>query len=178
CVVNLISELQEQMCRFQEEISSRIQEKQALERREAQQGAGQAPGQGPRPGSAALSLCLSGPDPGDCRVHGGQSVHDLVQEVKLLRNKVDELEEEKSHYERKLRVTKVEIGELQELLSCKDSEIHSLHNRLVARESTLNNNAGKDQEFQKLKRGMESLLASNDEKDRHIEELTTLLGHY
>jgi hypothetical protein len=69
-----------------------------------------------------------------------------------------------------------------------------------------------DQEFQKLKRGMESLLASNDEKvrgaavvrgtyrtqmsflprwltvvccvsvfteqDRHIEELTTLLGHY
>ncbi|CAL8234445.1 unnamed protein product [Boreogadus saida] len=25
---------------------------------------------------------------------------------------------------------------------------------------------------------MESLLASNDEKDRHIEELTTLLGHY
>ena len=32
---------------------------------------------------------------------------DLVQEVSQLRNKVDELEEEKSNYERKLRVTKV-----------------------------------------------------------------------
>lgn len=30
-MVNLISELQEQMCRFQEEISTRIQEKRALE---------------------------------------------------------------------------------------------------------------------------------------------------
>ncbi|XP_030221207.1 liprin-beta-2b isoform X11 [Gadus morhua] len=103
---------------------------------------------------------------------------DLVQEVTQLRNKVEELEDEKSNYERKLRVTKVAIGELQEMLSSKDNEIHSLHNRLMARESTLNNNGGKDQEFQKLKRGMESLLASNDEKDRHIEELTTLLGHY
>ncbi|CAL8262423.1 unnamed protein product [Merluccius merluccius] len=190
CVVNLISELQEQMCRFQEEISNRIQEKQALERREAQQRdvvAGQARAMSPKTGSAGSDLCLSGPDPGDCWVHGGQS--DLVQEVKHLRNKVDELEEEKSHYERKLRVTKVEIGTLQELLSSKDTEIHSLHNRLMARESSLNNNGGKEeeyikqllekyQEFQKLKRGMESLLASNDEKDRHIEELTTLLGHY
>ncbi|CAL8357302.1 unnamed protein product [Lota lota] len=181
CVVNLISELQEQMCRFQEEISNRIQEKQALEKREAQQGdagAGLAQAMSPEAGSAGSDLCLSGLDPGDCWVYGGQSVHDLVQEVKQLRNKVDDLEEEKSDYERKLRVTKVAIGELQELLSSKDNEIHSLHNRLMARESTLNNNGGKDQEFQKLKRGMESLLASNEEKDRHIEELTTLLGHY
>ena len=32
---------------------------------------------------------------------------DLVQEVTQLRNKVEELEDEKSNYERKLRVTKV-----------------------------------------------------------------------
>lgn len=38
CVVNLISELQEQMCKFQEEISTRIQEKRALEEKEARQG--------------------------------------------------------------------------------------------------------------------------------------------
>ncbi|KAM7396270.1 hypothetical protein PAMP_019324 [Pampus punctatissimus] len=35
-----------------------------------------------------------------------------------------------------------------------------------------------DQEYQRLKVGMESLLASNDEKDRRIEELTILLGQY
>ncbi|XP_034390072.1 liprin-beta-2b isoform X10 [Cyclopterus lumpus] len=34
------------------------------------------------------------------------------------------------------------------------------------------------QEYQRLKVGMESLLASNEEKDRHIEELTILLGQY
>uniref|UniRef100_A0A672ZX77 PPFIA binding protein 2 n=1 Tax=Sphaeramia orbicularis TaxID=375764 RepID=A0A672ZX77_9TELE len=43
CVVNLISELQEQMCRFQEEISSRIQEKRALEEREARGSRAQSP---------------------------------------------------------------------------------------------------------------------------------------
>ncbi|GAA6109944.1 liprin-beta-2b isoform X1 [Tachysurus ichikawai] len=32
--------------------------------------------------------------------------------------------------------------------------------------------------MQRLKIGMESLLAANDEKDRHIEELTALLGQY
>ena len=42
-----------------------------------------------------------------------------------------------------LSLTQVAIGELQELLSSKDNEIHSLHNRLMARESTLNNNGGK-----------------------------------
>uniref|UniRef100_A0A8D3CC94 SAM domain-containing protein n=1 Tax=Scophthalmus maximus TaxID=52904 RepID=A0A8D3CC94_SCOMX len=35
-----------------------------------------------------------------------------------------------------------------------------------------------DQEYHRLKVGMESLLASNDEKDRRIEELTALIGQY
>ena len=77
-MVNLISELQEQMCRFQEEISTRIQEKQALERREAQQGAtgaSLARAVSPEAGSAGPDLCLSSPDPGNRWVHGGQSVH-------------------------------------------------------------------------------------------------------
>lgn len=68
-MVNLISELQEQMCRFQEEISTRIQEKRALEEREARQG---EPRSRPNalPGSDAR---LSGPD---SRSHnGGQTVH-------------------------------------------------------------------------------------------------------
>lgn len=76
CVVNLISELQEQMCRFQEEISTRIQEKRALEEMEAQQGKPsgvQAQGQ-------SLQVGLAGSDPSlsgfDARMHnGGQTVH-------------------------------------------------------------------------------------------------------
>ncbi|XP_078139093.1 liprin-beta-2b isoform X9 [Centroberyx gerrardi] len=103
---------------------------------------------------------------------------DLLQEVKHLKSKVEELEGEKSQYERKLRATKAEISELQQLLASKDAEIECLQNQLLARGGTANDDAERDQEFQRLKVGMESLLASNDEKDRHIEELTILLGQY
>ncbi|XP_070686733.1 liprin-beta-2b [Pempheris klunzingeri] len=179
CVVNLISELQEQMCRFQEEISTRIQEKRALEEREAQQGepsGSQAQGHSPQVGLAGSDLSQSG---SDAWMHnGGQTVHDLLQEVKWLKSKVEELEGEKGQYERKLRGTKAEISELQQLLASKDAEIECLQTQLLARGGTANDSAERDQEYQRLKVGMESLLASNDEKDRRIEELTILLGQY
>ncbi|XP_068458916.1 liprin-beta-2b isoform X2 [Clinocottus analis] len=222
CVVNLISELQEQMCRFQEEIGTRIQEKRALEEMEAQQGearGGQTQGLGPRAGLAGSD---QRPSASEGRRHnGGQTVHDLLQEVKQLKSRVEELEGEKGHYERKLRATKLsisyslhvcyqslmtqlsslkltvehtqlekqhweerwrgaqaEISELQQLLASKDAEMESLQTQLLARGSAANGSAEKDQEYQRLKVGMESLLASNEEKDRRIEELTVLLGQY
>ncbi|XP_019216352.1 liprin-beta-2b isoform X13 [Oreochromis niloticus] len=145
---------------------------------------------------------------------------DLQQEVKQLKSKVDELEGEKSQYERKLRATKslmtqlsslkltvehtqlekqhweerwrsaqAEISELQQLLASKDAEIECLQTQLLARGGSANDNAEREevyikhlinkyQEYQRLKVGMESLLASNDEKDRRIEELTILLSQY
>uniref|UniRef100_UPI0037E6F891 liprin-beta-2b isoform X1 n=2 Tax=Semicossyphus pulcher TaxID=241346 RepID=UPI0037E6F891 len=179
CVVNLISELQEQMCRFQEEISTRIQEKRALEEKESQQGeptGSQAKGHSPQVGLASSDLSLSG---SDVQIrNGGQTVHDLLQELQQLKSKVEELEGEKGQYERKLRGTKAEIAELQQLLASKDAEIECLQTQLLARGGTANDNAERDQEYQRLKVGMESLLASNDEKDRRIEELTILLGQY
>uniref|UniRef100_A0A3Q3GVV1 PPFIA binding protein 2 n=1 Tax=Labrus bergylta TaxID=56723 RepID=A0A3Q3GVV1_9LABR len=103
---------------------------------------------------------------------------DLIQEVRQLKSKVGELEGEKGQYERKLRGTKAEIAELQQILSSKDTEIECLQTQLLTRGGTANDNAERDQEYQRLKVGMESLLASNDEKDRRIEELTVLLGQY
>ncbi|XP_061533237.1 liprin-beta-2b isoform X8 [Phycodurus eques] len=103
---------------------------------------------------------------------------DLLQEVKQLKNKVDDLESEKGEYERQLRVTKAEISDLQQLLASKDAEIECLQTQLLARGSAANDNAERDHEYQRLKAGMESLLASNDEKTRRIEELTNLLGQY
>ncbi|KAK9517282.1 hypothetical protein VZT92_025165 [Zoarces viviparus] len=179
CVVNLISDLQEQMCRFQEEISTRIQEKRALEEREAQQGearGSQPQGLIPQAGLAGSDLRLSG---SDARMHnGGQTVHDLLQEVSQLKSRVEELEGEKGQYERKLRATKAEMSELQQLVASKDAEIECLQTQLLARGSTANDNTERDHEYQRLKVGMESLLASNEEKDRRIEELTILLGQY
>ncbi|XP_029290311.1 liprin-beta-2b isoform X2 [Cottoperca gobio] len=230
CVVNLISDLQEQMCRFQEEISTRIQEKRALEEKEAQQGEPSGSQTQGQPGLAISELSLSGSD--TRMFNGGQTVHDLLQEVKQLKSKVEDLEGEKGQYERKLRATKLsisyslhvcyqslmtqlsslkltvehtqlekqhweerwrstqaEISELQQLLASKDTEIECLQTQLLATGGTANDNTEKEevyikqlinkyQEYERLKMGMESLLASNDEKDRRIEELTTLLGQY
>ncbi|XP_068458927.1 liprin-beta-2b isoform X12 [Clinocottus analis] len=157
------------------------------------------------------------PDPADTEQNKAE---DLLQEVKQLKSRVEELEGEKGHYERKLRATKslmtqlsslkltvehtqlekqhweerwrgaqAEISELQQLLASKDAEMESLQTQLLARGSAANGSAEKEevyieqlinkyQEYQRLKVGMESLLASNEEKDRRIEELTVLLGQY
>ncbi|XP_041694200.1 liprin-beta-2b isoform X1 [Coregonus clupeaformis] len=184
CVVNLISELQEQMCRFQEEIHTRIMEKRAMEARgeaQGESGAREAHDQNPDVG-------LGGSDVDEfcCRC-GGQN--GLLQELRLLKSKVDVLEVEKSQYERKLKATKTEISDLQQILASKDSEIEGLQRQLVSRGPMTNENpervevfrrllTDKYQEFQRLKMGMETLLAANDEKDRHIEELTVLLRQY
>ncbi|XP_029697532.1 liprin-beta-2b isoform X6 [Takifugu rubripes] len=117
-----------------------------------------------------------------------KKAEDLLQEVKQLKQKVEELEGEKGQYERKLRGTKAEISELQQILASKDAEIECLRSQLLARCGPANDNTEREevyvqqlitryQEYQRLKEGMESLLASNEEKDRRIEELTVLLGH-
>ncbi|XP_071199606.1 liprin-beta-2-like [Salvelinus alpinus] len=224
CVVNLISELQEQMCRFQEEIHTRIMEKRAMEA-QGESGARKAYDQCPDVG-------LDGSDVEEfcCRC-GGQN--GFLQELRFLKSKVDELEGEKSQYEKKLKATKLsisyslhvcyqsllsklsslkltvehtqvekqhweerwrtaqaEIADLQQMLASKDSAIEGLQSQLVSRGPMTNENperveevyrrqlTDKYQELQRLKMGMESLVATNYEKDRHIEELTLLLGQY
>ncbi|XP_059392640.1 liprin-beta-2b isoform X10 [Carassius carassius] len=181
-VVNLISELQEQMCKFQEEISNRIQEQRALESL-GDNGTQEALDQSPDVGLGA-----SDAEECSCRCRsGGENA--LLQELRLLKSKVEELEGEKSQYERKLKATKTEIAKLQQLLVTKDAEIECLQNQLLSR-GTISNDItereevykrklrDKHQELQRLKTGMETLIAANNQKDRHIEELKLLLGQY
>ncbi|KAM9545005.1 liprin-beta-2 isoform 10-T10 [Salvelinus alpinus] len=170
-VVNLISELQEQMCRFQQEINCRIREK-----------TGQAD-------SSLQKACDTGstdaqnPDQGLACDGGPEEV--ILQELRLLKEKVDHLEDQKSQYERRLKATKAELSDLQQLLLSKNAEIDSLHTQLLARPLSTETSEREDmyrrrlnnkhQELQRLKTGMETLLVANDEKDRRIEELTLLL---
>ncbi|XP_039240235.1 liprin-beta-2 isoform X5 [Pipra filicauda] len=101
----------------------------------------------------------------------------LLQELRHLKIKVEELENERNQYEWKLKATKAEIAQLQEQLALKDAEIERLQSQL-SRTSSYSEVAERDQEVQRLKIGMESLLAANEEKDRRIEELTLLLSQY
>ncbi|XP_032862664.2 liprin-beta-2 isoform X3 [Tyto alba] len=112
----------------------------------------------------------------------------LLQELKHLKIKVEELENERNQYEWKLKATKAEIAQLQEQLALKDAEIERLqsqlsrtssHSEVAEREEVYRRRLKeKHQEVQRLKIGMESLLAANEEKDRRIEELTLLLSQY
>ncbi|NXK79126.1 LIPB2 protein, partial [Amazona guildingii] len=173
-VVNLISELQEQMCRLQLEINSRIQERNSQDRKP------DLTANGPQSSPRSVVETLSQKNCSQC--------NGLLQELRHLKIKVEELENERNQYEWKLKATKAEIAQLQEQLALKDAEIERLqsqlsrtssHSEVAEREEVYRRRLKeKHQEVQRLKIGMESLLAANEEKDRRIEELTLLLSQY
>ncbi|NXD63975.1 LIPB2 protein, partial [Eolophus roseicapillus] len=173
-VVNLISELQEQMCRLQLEINSRIQERNSQDRKP------DLTPNGPQSSPRSVVETLSQKNCSPC--------NGLLQELRHLKIKVEELENERNQYEWKLKATKAEIAQLQEQLALKDAEIERLqcqlsrtssHSEVAEREEVYRRRLKeKHQEVQRLKIGMESLLAANEEKDRRIEELTLLLSQY
>ncbi|XP_045545147.1 liprin-beta-2 isoform X2 [Salmo salar] len=202
-VVNLISELQEQMCRFQQEINCRIWEKTGQADSSPQEACdtGSTEAQNPDQGLACEGSPeevhdsgLEGPPdviPGveNCSSTSekqcccGESV--ILQELRLFKEKVGHLEDQKSQYERRLKATKAQISDLQQLLLSKNAEIDSLHAQLLARPLSTETSEREDmyrrrlnnkhQELQRLKTGMEALLVANDDKDQRIEELTLLL---
>ncbi|KAG7464181.1 hypothetical protein JOB18_006691 [Solea senegalensis] len=101
-----------------------------------------------------------------------------MTQLSSLKLTVEHTQLEKQQWEERWRGAQTEISDLQQLVASKDAEIECLQTQLLARDGSANNNAQRDQEYQRLKAGMESLLASNDEKDRRIEQLTILLGQY
>ncbi|XP_017159589.1 liprin-beta-2 isoform X4 [Poecilia reticulata] len=207
-VVNFISELQEQMCQFQKEINSKIQEKKALEISTDSRFPVVGPTESPEGRSKNFTVSCDGPsgcmqkleetpdrplgnlgegssDAEQLCHCGGERV--LLKELRILKDKVQYLEDQKLQYEKKLKATKAEIGSLQQLLLTKNAEIESLHTQLLARppltteisereEMYRKRLSTKYQELQRLRSGMKSLVATNDEKDRQIEELTLLLN--
>ncbi|KAM9502407.1 liprin-beta-2-like isoform 8-T21 [Salvelinus alpinus] len=102
----------------------------------------------------------------------------LLSKLSSLKLTVEHTQVEKQHWEERWRTAQAEIADLQQMLASKDSAIEGLQSQLVSRGPMTNENPERDQELQRLKMGMESLVATNYEKDRHIEELTVLLGQY
>ncbi|XP_044114682.1 liprin-beta-2 isoform X3 [Neovison vison] len=107
-----------------------------------------------------------------------RKAEELLQELRHLKIKVEELENERNQYEWKLKATKAEVAQLQEQVALKAAEIERLHSQLSQTAALHSDHAEKDQEIQRLKMGMETLLVANEDKDRRIEELTGLLNQY
>ncbi|XP_069327230.1 liprin-beta-2 isoform X2 [Eulemur rufifrons] len=107
-----------------------------------------------------------------------RKAEELLQELRHLKIKVEELENERNQYEWKLKATKAEVAQLQEQVALKDAEIERLHSQLSRTAALHGDHAERDQEIQCLKKGMETLLVANEDKDRRIEELTGLLNQY
>lgn len=107
-----------------------------------------------------------------------RKAEELLQELKHLKIKVEELENERNQYEWELKATKAEVAQLQEQVALKDAEIERLHSQLSRSAALCNDHAERDQEIHRLKMGMETLLVANEDKDRRIEELTGLLNQY
>nr|KAF6343476.1 PPFIA binding protein 2 [Pipistrellus kuhlii] len=107
-----------------------------------------------------------------------RKAEELLQELRRLKIKVEELENERNQYEWKLKATKAEVAQLQEQVALKDAEIERLHSQLSRTAALHSDHAEKDQEIQRLKIGMETLLIANEDKDRRMEELAGLLNQY
>ncbi|CAH2326051.1 liprin-beta-2 isoform X1 [Pelobates cultripes] len=165
-VVNMINELQEQMCKFQQDIHNKIQERE--------------------PQNSKSDLIKALDSSTNCLIEpieqnhcpGCEENNNLLQELKNLKIKVEELENERTQYEWKLKATKAEIAQLQEQLALKDAEIERLQGQISSKTIAQNESSERDQEVQRLKLGMETLLAANEEKDLRIEELTLLLNQF
>ncbi|XP_033913868.2 liprin-beta-2-like isoform X12 [Acipenser ruthenus] len=103
---------------------------------------------------------------------------DLIDEVSHLKLKLAGMEKEQNDCDEKQHKAEAEIADLQKLLATKDAEIECLQTQLSCRTPVPSDSTERDQELQRLKMGMESLLAANEEKDRRIDELTILLSQY
>lgn len=95
-----------------------------------------------------------------------RKAEELLQELRHLKIKVEELENERNQYEWKLKATKAEVAQLQEQVALKDAEIERLHSQLSRTAALHGEHAERDQEIQRLKMGMETLLVANEDKVR------------
>uniref|UniRef100_A0A8C5RBZ2 Uncharacterized protein n=1 Tax=Laticauda laticaudata TaxID=8630 RepID=A0A8C5RBZ2_LATLA len=92
-LVNLISDLQEQMCRLQLEINNQIQGRKSHNRKPSAEAVGS---------QNSTEWVTEFPSQENCF-----QCENLLQELKHLKIKVEELENERTQYEWKLKATKV-----------------------------------------------------------------------
>ncbi|XP_053321158.1 liprin-beta-1 [Spea bombifrons] len=108
-----------------------------------------------------------------------KSTKPLMAKLSSMKIKVGQMQYEKQRMEHKGQALQDELAVLKEQLEEKESDIKRLKQNADspagADAAALNE---KDAEVQRMKKAMESLVASNEEKDRKIEELQQSLNRY
>ncbi|XP_078670595.1 liprin-beta-1-like isoform X46 [Branchiostoma floridae x Branchiostoma belcheri] len=131
-----------------------------------------------------------------------QTAQSLLNEIAELKNKLDASEEKCAEFEQKNKQTQMEVATLQSTLNERDSEVEELkaemtemkkqHEEEREKEEEKKTDEGdsekvkrlkkqmveKQEEYNNLKRAVESLMQANEEKDIKIEELKSSLNRY
>ncbi|XP_019627648.1 PREDICTED: liprin-beta-1-like isoform X9 [Branchiostoma belcheri] len=131
-----------------------------------------------------------------------QTAQSLLNEIAELKNKLDASEEKCAEFEQKNKQTQMEVATLQSTLNERDSEVEELKAEMTEikkqqeeereKEEEKKTDEGdsekvkrlkkqmveKQEEYNNLKRAVESLMQANEEKDIKIEELKSSLNRY
>ncbi|KAK3795964.1 hypothetical protein RRG08_042958 [Elysia crispata] len=102
---------------------------------------------------------------------------DLMAEVSHLKMRLAAADKDRRDADDRFRALQRQVTELEAKLLMKDAENSELRLRL-GRNGTLPMADGSDIEVEKLKRAVDALMASNEEKERKLEDMRRLLKRY
>ncbi|GFR70341.1 liprin-beta-1 [Elysia marginata] len=102
---------------------------------------------------------------------------DLMAEVSHLKMRLAAAEKDRRDADDRFRALQRQVTDLESKLVMKDAENSELRLRL-GRNGTLPSMDGSDIEVEKLKRAVDALMASNEEKERKLEDMRRLLKRY
>ncbi|KAL5007504.1 hypothetical protein ScPMuIL_016310 [Solemya velum] len=105
---------------------------------------------------------------------------DLMAEISSLKIKLASVDKDRKDLDDKFKIAQRQIAELEGKLILKESEISDLKSRLTKNGTVLAppTTESNDYEVEKLKKAVEALVTSNDEKDKRIDDLRRLLRRY
>ena len=100
-----------------------------------------------------------------------------MAEISSLKIRLASADKDRRDLDDRLRISQRQIKELESKLAIKDAEINELRQRIV-RNGTLPMSDSNEYEVEKLKKAVDALMLSNQEKDKRIDEMRKLVKKY
>ncbi|XP_076115630.1 liprin-beta-1-like isoform X3 [Mytilus galloprovincialis] len=102
---------------------------------------------------------------------------DLMAEISSLKIRLASADKDRRELDDRLRISQRQIKEHESKLAIKDAEINELRQRVV-RNGTVVGSDSNEYEVEKLKKAVDALMLSNQEKDKRIDEMRKLVRKY